>query len=357
MMIKLKLLKVSMLFAFISCFSSSRVYAFFERKPGEKVNLTRSELSYFNNEFGGSFKFLGQLGVCGQNTATYLIKKFGDENFVLKIPNSNKNRHIWIKDHKEQENKIKSLFKDCNLSVKIPQIIKVGESYTLEEYLGNELDALTYENLPEDEKNRIAKDIADFLCFFHTKISNNQQRKTIKFSNQLNMFKIANLDELLKLISIPGNDRYDFLSNLKMSLKNKIENLLKNDFEIETATIHGSINSKNVLYNPKTRKVAIKTDFKTITNENCIYFDFVSNHPVDLNLSYDLLFRTAKFYNQTSEHKIDFEKLKILHELGLVNDFCGSAAKTGDQSLSPCALYQFDGMLEDLNKAYQTIGL
>lgn len=75
-----------------------------------------------------------------------------------------------MRNQSEVLNLVKDL-SDYQGNCNIPQYIKLGSNYVVEKYLGEDLTQEVYDSLSEEEKDGIARDMADFLVYLHAKHS------------------------------------------------------------------------------------------------------------------------------------------------------------------------------------------
>ena len=283
-----------------------------EKEGGTKNELAAAELAYFNKELNGEYKILGQLGRSGERSSAYLMEATNGEKekYVLKIPNSEKQATDWVRNQSEVLNLVKDL-SDYQGNCNIPQYIKLGSNYVVEKYLGEDLTQEVYDSLSEEEKDGIARDMADFLVYLHAKHSPGGKEQ---------LDRNRNIDEILEHIKpLQTEDE-------QKDLAAKIEWFKNRDTNDEVCVLtHSDIRGQNVLYNKETKKVAI-IDFELMRDAN-IYYDFVPAAAASFGLDYGMFFKMINYYNATSEYKVNAEKIKLLHELGIWDECVREKAK------------------------------
>lgn len=303
---------------------------------GDKNELSEEEKYYFENILGGEYQVLHQLGRSGARTSTYLLEDLKENKCALKISNEATDKD-WIDSQKKAVEKRDLLFNEYNGDIAIAKTISIGENYVLEPYLGVEFNENVYNKLSKNDKNKIEKDFADLLNFIHSK----------KVS--------TNIQPLGQCLNPSLEEVYDFFEGDldekdKIKLKQKIENFNSRDKSDElTVLTHSDIRSQNVLYDESTNKLAI-IDFELAAYKN-IYNDFVPYAAASYGMSYSFLNNVMKNYNKISEQKVDPNKVKLLHELGIFHEYgrCAMYRDTNEKDKPEIAskIKYYDNKIEE----------
>ncbi len=304
------------------------------KKSGVKNKLSNDEKKYFEKLLSNKYKVLGQLGRSGSRSSVYMLKGVNKEKYVMKISNSSDNTE-WIISQKEASCKINSIFDKYKGDVKIPKYVKIGKNFVVEKYLGEELTYKLYDSLCDEEKDKIATDLAIFLCYLHQK------------DPQDSIGKLYQLDKPTL------EEVYDYINNYlveekRNDLRKKIEMFNKRDKEDEIIVItHADIRSQNLLYDKQTKSLAV-IDFELLSAKN-IYHDFVPFAAASFNLPYQLLYKMIDYYNEISNYKVDVSKVKLFHELGIIHEYvrCAMYRKEARKNL-PKVVSMIDKAISNL---------
>lgn len=306
-----------------------------EKESGTKNELTAGELAYFNKELNGEYKILGQLGRSGQHSSAYLMENANGEKYVLKIPNSEGQAPDWAQGQSKVIDSLKNL-SDYQGNCNIPQYIKLGNNYVVEKYLGEDLTQEVYDSLSEEEKDGIAKAIVDFLVYLHAKHSQGDKAQ-LDVNN--------NIDEILEHIKPLQTEKE------QKDLAAKIELFKNKDTSDEVCVlVHNDVRNQNLLYDKETRKVAL-IDFENMRDAN-IYCDFVPGAAASFGLDYGMLFKMINYYNAVSEYKVSSEKIKLLHELGIWDEYVRVSILEGNKYIREDVYESVKEKIKMLNDAY-----
>lgn len=280
---------------------------------GQKNELDNNEKRKYQDKLKGKYKICSQLGITGDRSSAYLMQDETGAEFVLKIPNDD-NDFNWIKNQKDTIEKFNTALNNYDGDVYIPNPVIFDNEFIVEEYAGSDLVLDLYDNLSNDEKDKIGNDFAYFLYYLH---ANNNIGGVLP----LQMFNKPTLDEVFDYLQ----NTFDIKEQLYISEKIKYFNNRDTSDEISVMT-HADIRSQNVLYNQKQKKLAI-IDFELLKERN-IYHDFVPFAAASFNLPYKLLFEIVDKYNLLAGKaniSISPEKVKLFHELGVFHE-CGRCA-------------------------------
>lgn len=292
---------------------------------GEKNPLTAEEKKYFLDKLNNRYTLGEQLGVSGVNTSTYKIFDKKNNPFVLRIPNDFNNQ-FWVEQQISIEKIRTHYLLGYDETIALPEILELGQRYTIEPYLGEPLTKkMYYFNLSNQEKNNIANQIGTFLNFLHQqKQKNNKGNIEILSSHPL--YSIHDIfNYFTPHLSPKENKTWEKRINLFLTRDTSDE--------VETLT-HGNIQTQNILYNTKNKKVAI-VDWDTLKNR-AQYHDFI---PLStFNLPYHLLKGITTTYNNAEKDtdiKINLQKLLLFHLLTTYYNFGCKALHDKEQKMKP----------------------
>lgn len=309
---------------------------------GEINELSQKEILYFISILGNDFNYYGQLGRSGARTSGYLFKNSKGSKYVIKIAND-ENDKKWSKSQKNTLDRQNEMTEGYNGDIALPSVIKMGENYTIEKYLGVEFTKEIYDNLSKQDKLKVEQDFGEFLAFIH----NVNPYKTKKYF----------IDDLVKKIEMPSldgnkpiqytNDDLEKYYQKKLDLgelspcsfkqilehfipymsESQIQHMQKNINKFNTrdktdeiiVNTHSDIRSQNVLYDEDTKRLAI-IDFELMGYKN-LYHDFVPNAAASFGISYKFLHNVTQEYNKKSDLKVDLDKVKLLHTLGVFHEY------------------------------------
>lgn len=277
--------------------------------------LSQDELEYYQGKVGSEYKIISSKGMSGSTASAYNLKDSKGKQFILKIPNNPQNTRRWIQNQKNTQEKIKKYYSGYNGHLKIPNYIKIGDDFVIEENLGENLDAETLENLGDDEINEFVNALAEFLAYTHKQ----ERRKGFPYIlGHEGVFTLKDAYEYL-------NDAGALNSDEQKSLADLIERFEKRDTSDEiTALTHTDIRLQNIVYNSKTKTFGL-IDFETLNTIAPIYYDFTSGTVGSYGIPYDICSKVVDRYNQISDIKVDKEKIKMFHKLGTMYEMCTCA--------------------------------
>ncbi len=277
--------------------------------------LSQDELEYYQEKIGSEYKIISPKGMSGSTASAYNLEDGKGNQFILKISNNPQNTGRWIQNQKNTREKIKKYYSGYNGQLKIPNYIKIGDDFVIEENLGENLDAETLENLGDGEINKFVDSLAEFLAYTH------KQERGKNFSYVLGHEGVFTLKDAYKYL----NDAGALNSDEQKSLADLIERFEKRDTSDEvTALTHTDIRLQNIVYNSKTKTFGL-IDFETLNTIAPIYYDFTSGTVGSYGIPYDICSKIIDRYNQISDIKVDKEKIKMFHKLGTMYEMCTCA--------------------------------
>lgn len=225
-----------------------------------------------------------------------------------------------------------------NGNVFIPAV-EINTCYRIMPYAGKDLTEQIYSQIKPQEKLKIAKDFALYLNFVHQK-----SLKKADFLKPRSKTQIGKMN--LK-------DRWLGSSNPEFSLFSQVQKFKKHignaDYrELETmlniysnrskedeicVLTHGDLRNQNVLYNSRTKRLAI-IDYE-VSGVSDIYKDFCPY--CFSNLPLEFLKDTICFYNQISSKEekplhIDIEKAKLFWQVAQFCELARCTQETGPLS-------------------------
>ncbi len=327
---------------------SKSIKSSFKTIKDQKNNtLNDEEMKYYQAKIGNEYKFVSNKGKVGTVTTVYDIENSKGEKFVLKISCNPVNTEKWIKKQTEVWNKIKTYYKDYKGELKIPNYIKIGDDFIIEESLGEPLNAEVLGNLSPDVLEKLPKGLAEFMAFSHKQERGKSDEKysfgcegvfTLKDAyNYLNDAHVLNENEQTMLLD----------------LIDKFNNRDKSD-EISALT-HCDTRLQNIVYNPKTEKFGL-IDFDMLNDIKPIYYDFTSAAVGAFGIPYDISCRTVDYYNEISDTKIDKEKVKLFHKLGSMFEYCMVAKfrdkKTDNKQIHELWQNRIKPRFEEIDKGF-----
>lgn len=325
--------------AFSGCGNDKGVLT--EKEGGHKYELTEKEKKYFEQEFGDKYKIIGQVGKTGQRTSAYLMEDKDKEKYILKIPNSEDEASEWIENQKKVDKLLKETFVDYTGEVNIPQYLEIGDKYVVEKYLGEDLEPELYDELSDEEKDKITRDMAEFLVYLHNKHRDGDNNRKLILDETDEWKSLQEIFEHVKS-RLTETEQKDLLEKI-----NKFKNRDKSD-EVVVLT-HGDIRSQNMLYDKDTKKVAF-IDFELMEDGN-VYNDFIP--AASFGLTYELLFNIIDYYNKESEFKIDKEKVELIHELSMWHEFGRVSILDNNKEFPKDAYDEIKERINSLEEAYQ----
>lgn len=309
-----KFLKILLIFLLFNS-TSLNVFAVFNnfnmkeenKKMTSDVEVFLEKNFYLEQIFNDKYKLIKKIR-SGNTSSAYLIEDNLKNKYVLKV--ASKQKHSWVNRQLQCYSSAEKILKNYVSNIKIPKCIESGENFIIEEYWGEELDKDMLLKLSEDEKDVIAKEIANFLYFLHnykfTKTENNNT-KPITFPS---FFKLEDCYNYL----------YPILTEVQrkklLTMIDRFNNRNTSD-EIKTL-IHYDLRTPNILYNSEKKILAI-IDFEDLRYDN-VYYDFCPR--VNPRLPTEIIFKIINYYNERSSQKIDFNKVTLFYKLFSIYEFC-----------------------------------
>ncbi|MCL2310915.1 MAG: aminoglycoside phosphotransferase family protein [Firmicutes bacterium] len=276
--------------------------------------LSNDEKVYFENFLENKYKIIKQAGMSGNKTSAYLMEDTIGNQFILKMPN-NPEEETWIQNQKESFDRVKELTKNWRGDIQLPECVFWGETFIVEKYLGEDFSSDAYDKLSDNEKQKVAKDLAEILAFIHNQGATEEVAPRFQIFNNPS-FTIKDCFDYLKP-SLTNEEMSKFLA--------MVEQLEKMDTSDEYVTnCHRDIRRQNILYNHKTKKLAV-IDFELSGKANR-YVDFGGASGGSYGLNYKMLSNVIDEYNRIFDKKINKEKAKLIHKLLVIYE-AGSVAK------------------------------
>lgn len=277
--------------------------------------LSQDEIEYYQGKIGPNYKIISPKGMSGSYATAYNLEDNQGNRFVLKICNNPQNTEHQIQQQRKTQEKINKYYSDYNGNLKIPNYVKIGNDFVIEENLGEKLDLEILENLDDKEQEKFVNGIAEFLAYTHK----NERDKVFPYI--LGHEGVFTLKDAYNYL----NDAGALNSDEQKSLTNLISYFEKRDTSDEiTALTHTDIRLQNIVYNSKTKTFGL-IDFESLNTIAPIYYDFTSGTVGSYGIPYDLCSKIIDRYNEISDIKVDKEKIKTFHKLGTMYEFCTCA--------------------------------
>lgn len=315
--------------------SNHEIYAMHSGNPSSSISITKSEtkktiktiksmsnnvlsqdeLEYYQDKIGSAYRIVSSQGMSGSYSTAYNLEDNQGNRFILKISNNPQNNEHWVQKQRKTQEKIQKYYADYEGSLKIPNYIKIGDDFVIEENLGEGLDLEILQNLNEQEREKFTNGLAEFLSYTHKK------EKGGVFSYKLGHEGVFTLKDAYNYL----NDAGALNSDEQKLLTDLISYFEKRDTSDEvTALTHTDIRLQNIVYNSKTKTFGL-IDFESLNTVAPIYYDFTSGTVGSFGIPYDLCSKVIDRYNEISDIKVDKEKIKIFHKLGTMYEFCTCA--------------------------------
>lgn len=198
-------------------------------------------------------------------------------------------------------NKLKNKCSSFTSNIQIPKSINYGD-FIIEAYGG---EVPSPELLSSEKGLSFARDLGKLLAFMHKGVKHSPSKEALRLS-----FNYGIKDTFDVYGHIIPEDIKNKLRKSLVTLKK-----LGNDDEFKT-NIHGDIRRFNLLYNEKSDKFSL-IDFELARIDN-VYFEFMSGCPAHQKIPYKFILEMVDSYNQTSEIKINKEKLKCFYIANII---------------------------------------
>lgn len=300
----------------VLCFTgfvnSSRLYATTVETPiiktvktGSNNTLNEDKMKYYQKKIGDDYKFISNKGKSGSFATAYKLEDKSGNEFVLKISNRPENSENWVQQQKEAYKKIKKYYKDYHGELKITNYVKFGDDFVIEEYLGEMVDFS--KDYIKSNIESFVNGMAEFLNYTH------KYEKSLVAPTKFILLK-ESFDYLNEAGALNDEDK-EMLSKLI----NKFESRDISD-EV-TALIHTDIRFQNIVYNPKTQKFAL-IDFDSLSTDFNIYYSFTSRTIGSCGIPYEFISKIVDKYDEKSNLKVNKEKIKMMHQLGTMQEQC-----------------------------------
>ncbi len=277
-------------------------------KENFKINeLSAQEKAYFENLLGNKYKIIKQVGLSSFQTSAYLMHDANGNEFVLKIANNPEDKE-WVQNQKEALEKTKKITEGWKGNAQVLTDINFGNGFIIEKYLGENLTSKVYENLTPEEKQQVAKDLAEFLAFINKQGSTNDLGSVAYSIHKDKDFSFYDCMDYIKDATTIEQRRY------ALGTLNKLYEMGRED---EYYTNCYEFGAHNVLYNPKTKKLAaINVDCVESGNR---YEVFRSGMALSAP---ELVSKLIDEYNKISDNKINKEKVKLSNMLSVIIRDC-----------------------------------
>ena len=271
--------------------------------------MDKETLAKYQEQIGNEYTIKQQLGRTGANSIAFLVADANSNENVIKTPTEKHLPNIdsWQQRQSKGYDFVSKEFADFKGELELPQITKQGYGFIVEEYLGEDLEISPITN--KQDRQRLAKQLGEFLSYCHRKSNGPKE------FNGERSFTYAQCLEFLDPV---------LTEKEKQTLQKKINAYNTRDKSDEVATtVHGDIRAQNITHNKSNGKFAL-IDPESF-REGCIYDDFVPNAPGSFGSLHDVLWGMVDEHNKSSNHKVDIDKVKLFHELGIVNELCRAA--------------------------------
>lgn len=228
--------------------------------------LSQDEIEYYQGKIGSDYKIISPKGMSGSYATAYNPEDNQGNRFVLKICNNPQNTEHRIQQQRKTQEKINKYYSDYKGNLKIPNYVKIGNDFVIEENLGEKLELKILENLDDKEQEKFVNGIAEFLAYTHK-----NERGNI-FPYILGHEGFFTLKDAYNYL----NDAGALNSDEQKSLTDLISYFEKRDTSDEiTALTHTDIRLQNIVYNSKTKTFGL-IDFESLNTIAPIYYDFTS---------------------------------------------------------------------------------
>ncbi|MBQ4472216.1 MAG: aminoglycoside phosphotransferase family protein [Alphaproteobacteria bacterium] len=281
---------------------------FTEKKNGEQNPLSPEEIAYYGNALGGKYKIGAQLGRSGAQTSAYLLTDSSGEQFVLKVPNHQKDDGWIVRQKKAIEIK-ESYVGDYNGPICVPKTIQIGQDFVVEELAsGQEFSAKMYDALSTKDKAKLAKDFAVFL--------NQSHQRTFQGNGETLQLGRASLQSIFDYFKSE-------LSIREQMVFLKYKQIFEEPHQEPQVLAFGDYRHQNMLWDSEKKQLSI-IDFDC-TRYGSVYKEFTPSAAASFHSSYHFLKDVVQAYNRLpKKHPIhlDPERVKancilgIYHELG-----------------------------------------
>jgi len=266
----------------------------------------------------------------------FLLTDKGGNYYVLRVSHSSIGDVDVANQWKQRQIKgytlLSSRFGNYHGKLNLPQLITHGEGFIIEKYLGENIFG---KNISVQEKQKLARQLGEFLSCLHSKSPSQEAKHEPHF-----IAYEQNLEYLQDALSVEE----------KEALERKIAKYNSRDTSDEvTALVHHDLRSGNILRNEKNGEFAL-IDFEFL-GEGCIYEDFAPRGALAHydNAFYDILWNTIDEYNKTAVHKVNIDKVKLFHELGIISKYCEYADPLKREKVK----VEIFKKLQQLNESFQ----
>ncbi|MCL2570192.1 MAG: aminoglycoside phosphotransferase family protein [Firmicutes bacterium] len=210
----------------------------------------------------------GELGG-GASTLAFLLEDKNGASFVLKVPRGEKDINQWLNKQQAAYKIIQDKFADFTGDINLPQLVKIGDGFMIEKYLGEEIAG---KQLTPEQNQKLAQQLGEFLGFCHS-----QPIEGVQPAPQNRDIPLEEYFEYLK----------DGLCEIdQKKLLQKINAFKNRDTgDEEPVLCHGDVQARNILYDEKTDNFSI-IDFE-IMGEYNIYRDFAFGDRYDVMWAHD----------------------------------------------------------------------
>lgn len=188
--------------------------------------------------------------------------------------------------------------KNRDIGVMLPQLIEMrdfGNRQIIKEKIipGQPLTHEIYSKLSEQEKNKIAQQIAIFLNAMHQSFKCEPAKKSI-----IHTFSQSNINTASDIVvKFDGKLPANIVRRLKQAEKYLLTSDTSDEFIVMT---HKDLRTQNIMYDKKTGNLAV-LDFELAGPDN-IYRDFIPSAPASA-MPWDFIKRVIEFYNNIPNKK------------------------------------------------------
>lgn len=238
--------------------------------------------------------------IIGRGNSSTVYKD--NEGNIVKIPNWNTAEYISAQQHGFD---IADKLKQFGIDVNLPESISVdAENGIIKEKLvpGVAFNASVYKSLDDKTKDKLAKDLADFMIAMHSLEKPTKMCQNLKECMSRSKSRFATVDSILN----------GFDNKLPKYIDRKLrysENAVYESNDIADTIFvmtHRDLRGPNVLYDKETNRLGI-IDFE-LAGQQHIYTDFISS---PTSFHWEFMKKVIEYYNQMSKLEVGDARLVI----------------------------------------------